>query len=237
MDAESAISSAADGSSLDVESFAALVDHTLLKATATASQIESLCAEAREFSTASVCVNGGWVSTVHRLLEGTSVRTCSVVGFPLGAMSPDAISAETAAAVSDGATEIDMVLPVGPLQAGDDAAVQRQIAVVRAAAGSATLKVILETALLDDEQIERACRLSVDAGSDFVKTSTGFDPAGGATLDAVRLMRSTVGPDIGVKASGGIRTLADVEAMVEAGASRLGMSATASVVAEIRSRI
>jgi deoxyribose-phosphate aldolase len=219
---------------LDVATFTSLVDHTLLKATATSDQIESLCAEAVEFSTAAVCVNGGWVAAVHRALQGSGVSTCSVVGFPLGAMATGALTHETEIAVADGADEVDMVLPVGALLAGDDATVAGRIASVREAAGARVLKVILETALLDDEQIVRACRISVDSGADFVKTSTGFDPAGGATVDDVRLMRATVGPDIGVKASGGIRTLADVEAMVDAGATRLGMSATRSVVDELK---
>ena len=219
---------------LDVDSFATLVDHTLLKATATAEQIETLCVEACEMSTAAVCVNGAWVATVDRYLAGSGVATCSVVGFPLGAMADAAIAAETAQAVQDGAAEIDMVLPVGPLQAGDDATVARRIAAVRRAADGVCLKVIFETALLNEDAIVRACRLSVDAGADFVKTSTGFDPSGGATADAVRMMRASVGPQIGVKASGGIRTLADVEAMVDAGATRLGMSATAAVMEELR---
>lgn len=219
---------------LDLTTFTSLVDHTLLKATATREQVLDLCAEARELETAAVCVNGVWVSTVREALDGSAVRTCSVVGFPLGAMAPATLAFETERAVGDGAEEVDMVLPVGPLVAGDDATVTRHVEAVRRSAGQRTVKVILETALLDEEQIARACRLAVDAGADFVKTSTGFDPAGGATVAAVRLMRDTVGPDIGVKASGGIRTLADVEAVVGAGASRLGMSATRSVVDELK---
>jgi deoxyribose-phosphate aldolase len=218
---------------VDARQFLDMVDHTLLKPESTRADIESLCAEARRLRPASVCVNGSWVATVHHLLEGSGVPVCSVVGFPLGAMAARSVEAETANAVEDGAEEIDMVLPVGVLKGGDDAAVTAYIGQVKGAAGDVLLKVILETALLSDDEIVRACRASVAAGAEFVKTSTGFNPAGGATEEAVRLMRSTVGDGIGVKASGGIRTREDAERMVAAGASRLGMSATAKVAAEL----
>lgn len=217
---------------MDATAFLALVDHTLLKPEATRRDIEALCIEARDLRPASVCVNGIWVSTAHGLLAGSEVPVCSVVGFPLGAMAVRSVAAETAQAVTDGAAEVDMVVPLGLLKGGEDDSVRAYVAQVKAATGGALLKVILETALLTDEEIVRACRSSVDAGADFVKTSTGFNPAGGATADAVRLMRATVGSQVGVKASGGIRTRDDVERMIAAGASRLGMSATGQVAAE-----
>jgi deoxyribose-phosphate aldolase len=225
-----------DATQLDAATFASFVDHTLLKPEATRAQIVDLCAEAVELRTAAVCTNGLWVPTVAAELAGSDVAVCSVVGFPLGAMSNTSVAAETRDAVDSGAVEIDMVIAVGHLRAHDDRAAAEAVAAVRAAAPDATLKVILETAILSDDEIVRACRLSVGAGADFVKTSTGFNTAGGATEAAVRLMRDTVGPDIGVKASGGIRSLADVEAMLAAGASRLGMSATAQVIAELEDR-
>ena len=211
----------------------ALVDHTLLKPEATRSHIEALCAEAVELRPASVCVNSYWTATVSGLLTGSEVDTCSVVGFPLGTTNLAALQAETAGAVADGANEIDMVLPVGVFRS-DRAEASASITACRTATGAdIVLKVILETALLSADEIAEASGLAVDAGADFVKTSTGFNPAGGATVDAVRIMRETVGPEIGVKASGGIRTLDDVLAMVEAGASRLGMSATTAIVNQL----
>lgn len=218
---------------LDAESFASLVDHTLLKPEATRDQIVALCAEALEAQTASVCTNGLWVSTVAHELAGSSVEVCSVVGFPLGAMSGDALGAEVRAVVAAGATEIDMVLAVGHLRGRNDAGAAELVSVARSAAPDAILKVILESAILSNDEIVRGCHLAVTAGADFVKTSTGFNPAGGATVEAVALMRHTVGPDVGVKASGGIRTLGDVERMRSAGANRFGMSATSEVIAEL----
>jgi deoxyribose-phosphate aldolase len=212
--------------------FLRMVDHTLLKAESTREQVTELCGEARRLSPASVCVNGLWVAHAVAELDGTDVPVCSVVGFPLGSMAAVSVTREAADAVDDGAREIDMVMPIGLLKGGEDEAVRAYVGAVRAAAEGALLKVILETAVLDDDELVRACELSVAAGAAFVKTSTGFHPAGGATEHAVRLMRETVGDDVGVKASGGIRTRADVERMVEAGASRLGMSATAAVVEE-----
>lgn len=207
-----------------------LVDHTALKPETTAADVDRLCAEAIEWGVAAVCVNGLWVARAAEATSHSTIDVCSVVGFPLGAMSPTSVAAEAADAMSNGAVEIDMVVSLGPLIAGDDDTVAASIARVRAATEGALLKVILESGALDDEQLRRACTISVGEGADFVKTSTGFHPAGGATEHAVALMRGTVGPDIGVKASGGIRTLADAEAMVAAGASRLGMSSTSALV-------
>lgn len=217
---------------MHAQEFLGMVDHTLLKAEATRDQVTSLCAEARELRTASVCVNGLWVEHAVAQLEGSDVPVCSVVGFPLSAMAATAVADETRLAVATGAREIDMVVPLGLLKGGEDDEVATYLAEVRKGAEGVLLKVILESALLTDDEIVRACRLSVDAGAEFVKTSTGMHAAGGATEHAVRLMRETVGPDIGVKASGGIRTKADVETMVAAGASRLGMSAAAAVAPE-----
>lgn len=219
---------------IDVSAFVSIVDHTLLKATATYDDVVRLCDEAIELGTAAVCVNSMWVDLVRRRLDTSDVATCSVVGFPLGAMASTALAAEATVAVADGAHEIDMVIPVGPLQAGDDAVVAAHVTAVREAAPSCIVKVILETALLTTEQIARACSIAEAHGADFVKTSTGFDPAGGVTVEAVTLMAASVASTTGVKASGGIRTLADVEAMIAAGATRLGMSATRAVVDEIR---
>ncbi len=219
---------------MDTTEFTALVDHTLLKAEATAEQVRRLCEEAMEYHTHSVCVNGLWVATVHGMLGDSGVATCAVVGFPLGAGVPAAKAREAELAVEDGASEIDMVMSIGQAIEGDWDAVGRDIAAVRQACGpDALLKVILETAVIGHDRIPRACRVAVANGADYVKTSTGFHPSGGASVEAVRLMRETVGPGTGVKASGGIRDLATVEAMVEAGADRLGLSGTAAIVAEI----
>ena len=221
-------------SPLTPETFAPLVDHTLLKPEATRAQVERLVEEARGFDPASVCVNGLWVPLVAAGLRDTDVLTCAVVGFPLGAMTSSAVAAEAAEAVENGAQELDMVVPVGLLKGEDDSSAEAYVAAVRAAAPGVVLKVILETALLTDDEIVRACRLSVAAGADFVKTSTGFNPAGGGTVEAVRLMRETVGEGVGVKASGGVRSLEDAQAMVDAGASRLGMSGAVAVMEQLR---
>lgn len=217
---------------LTAVTFAAMVDHTLLTPTATEADIRSLCKEAREFGTASVCVNPAWVPVAASELAGSPVAVCAVAGFPLGADPAEAVAATVRIAQEEGAVEIDTVIPIGVLIGGGADQVERHLSVVRAAADRAILKVILETAVLSDSQIVTGCRRSVAAGADFVKTSTGFHAAGGATEHAVRLMRDTVGPGLGVKASGGIRIRADVEVMVAAGATRLGMSATAAVVHE-----
>ena len=212
-------------------SIAALIDHTLLKPEATAADIRKVCAEARHYSFASVCVNPYWVRLVAGELAGSPVKVCSVVGFPLGASATQIKVAETAAAIRDGASEIDMVLNIGELRAGNHDAVRGDIqAVVEIAhACGAIVKVILETALLTDEQKVAASLLAKEAGADFVKTSTGFGP-GGATAADVALMRRTVGPAMGVKASGGVRTLEDLKAMAAAGANRVGASASVKIV-------
>jgi deoxyribose-phosphate aldolase len=210
------------------------VDHTVLKAETTEDDVKALCAEARQFNTASVCVNGSRVTLAAAELAGSEVKVCSVIGFPLGAMSSQAKAAEAAQALSDGATEIDMVLNVGKLKDGDDEYVRSDIEAVRSAIGErGILKVIIESATLTDDEIVRACEASCQAGAEFVKTSTGFHSSGGATVEAVRLMKKTVGDRAKVKASGGIRTLADARAMREAGADRLGLSGTASILAEL----
>lgn len=210
---------------------ARLIDHTLLRPDAVKDEIRAVCAEALRYEFASVCVNSYWTAFVAGELRGSSVKTCTVVGFPLGAAATAAKVAETRIAIADGAQEIDMVLNIGALRGGDEAAVEQDIrAVVEAASTQAVLvKVILETALLSDEQKVTACRICVAAGADFVKTSTGFSKSG-ATVEDVALMRRTVGPKIGVKASGGIRTIEDVRAMVAAGATRIGASASVKIV-------
>ena len=208
------------------------IDHTLLKPDATEAQIEKLCAEAREYGFASVCVNSCYASLAARLLEGSDVAVCCVIGFPLGAATTAAKAFEAADAVENGATEIDMVINVGAAKDGRWDDVEADIAGVAAAIeGKALLKVIIETCLLTDGEKIEACRAAVRAGADFVKTSTGFSKAGATAAD-VALMRKTVGPDVGVKAAGGIRTYADAEKMIEAGASRIGASAGIAILAE-----
>ncbi|MCT8139295.1 deoxyribose-phosphate aldolase [Anaerobacillus sp. CMMVII] len=209
---------------------AKMIDHTALKANTTMEQIETLCAEAREFGFASVCVNPTWVETAAELLKESGVDICTVIGFPLGANTPETKAFETKDAINKGATEVDMVINVAALKAKNDELVERDIrAVVEAAKGKALTKVIIETCLLTDEEKERACRIAVDAGTDFVKTSTGFS-TGGATVEDIALMRNVVGPTIGVKASGGVRSLADAKAMIAAGATRIGASSGVSIV-------
>lgn len=212
-------------------SIASLIDHTILKPEATRADVQKVCREARQYNFASVCINPYWVPLARAELAGSPVKVCTVVGFPLGATSTEAKVAETLAAVRAGAQEIDMVINVGALRSGDHEAVKLDIQqVVRAAhEAGAIVKVILETALLDDNQKAVACTLCKLAGADFVKTSTGFGPSG-ATAHDVALMRSVVGPDMGVKAAGGIRTLADFRAMTAAGASRIGASASIKIV-------
>jgi len=214
---------------------AELIDHTLLKPEATADDIRRICDEARTHGFASVCVNPYWVPLVAEELAGSKVKACAVVGFPLGANASAIKAAETLSAVEAGAREIDMVINIGELRAGDDGAVSMDIRAVVAAAhsGGAIVKVIIEAALLDDEQKIAACQLAKEAGADFVKTSTGFGP-GGATVHDVELMRRTVGPEMGVKASGGIRTLEDLNAMVAAGANRIGTSSGVKIVEAAR---
>jgi deoxyribose-phosphate aldolase len=210
---------------------AALIDHTILKADATRQDILKVCAEALEYGFASVCVNAYWVPLVAHRLEGSSVKVCTVVGFPLGATSTESKVAEASSAIREGAQEIDMVLNIGELRSGDFESVKVDIAAVVDASHAlgAIVKVILETALLDDPQKIIACELAQAAKADFVKTSTGFSTSG-ATVDDVALMRRIVGPDMGVKASGGIRTLEDFQKMVAAGANRIGASAGVKIV-------
>ena len=204
------------------------IDHTLLKPDASEEAVLKLCAEAREFGFASVCVNGSFTELVARELKGSGVKTCVVVGFPLGAGTSAAKAFETADAVSRGAEEVDMVISVGRLRSGETAAVREDIRAVVQAAEGALVKVIIETCLLTDEQKELACRLAEEAGAHFVKTSTGFS-TGGATVEDVALMRRVVGDRLGVKASGGIRTREDAERMIAAGASRIGASASVTI--------
>ena len=216
-------------------SVAALIDHTVLKADATRADVMRVCDEARRYSFASVCVNGSWVRLAAEQLNGTPVKVCTVIGFPLGAMATAAKRAESEIALRDGATELDMVINVGALKNGEFDVVSDDIKAVvdTAHASGALVKVIIETALLTDVEKTTACRLAVKAGADFVKTSTGF-AASGATAPDIALMRSVVGPHIGVKASGGIRTLDQLRAMVDAGASRVGASASVSIVETAR---
>ena len=212
---------------------AGMIDHTLLKADATKEQIEKLCLEAREYQFASVCVNPTWVKEAVQALNGSSVKVCTVIGFPLGATTSETKAFEAKNAIENGATEVDMVINIGALKNDDLVTVEEDIhAVVHAAKGKAITKVIIETCLLTEKQKVSACQLAVKAGADFVKTSTGFS-TGGATVEDVALMRSTVGPEIGVKASGGIRSLDDMKKMIEAGASRVGASAGVQIMKEL----
>jgi deoxyribose-phosphate aldolase len=214
-----------------MKDYAKLIDHTLLKADATTADIQNLAIEAQKYHFASVCVNPSQVPTAFEVLKDTpNVKVCTVIGFPLGATSTESKVFETKIAVEQGATEVDMVMHLGALKQGDDTYVRKDIqAVVEEARGKALVKVILESCLLTEEQIVRACKLAIQGGADFVKTSTGFS-AGGATVEAVALMRKTVGDQLGVKASGGIRSATDVKAMIEAGANRIGASAGVAIV-------
>lgn len=204
------------------------IDHTTLKPTATAADVEKLCAEAMAFGFQTVCVNSVHVELAARLLESTSSGVCSVIGFPLGANLPEIKVAETRSAVRLGASEVDMVMNLGWLKAGDDHAVLEDIRAVVDAAGKVSVKVIIESGLLDDEEIVRACLLCKEGKAAFVKTCTGFG-TGSATTHAVSLMRQTVGDDLGVKASGGIKTFEDAQKMIEAGASRIGASSSVAI--------
>jgi len=213
-----------------MKDLASYIDHTILKPEATRADVLKICEEAKEYRFASVCVNPYWIGLVAETLKGSGVTPCSVVGFPLGAHTAAMKAAEAAACVAAGACEVDMVLNIGAAKDGDWDTVEADIAaVVSAAHPNAKVKVILETCLLTDEEKAEACRRAVKAGADFVKTSTGFNK-GGATVHDVALMRGVVGPDVGVKASGGVRTREDALAMIEAGASRLGASAGVKIV-------
>jgi len=214
---------------------AGMIDHTLLKPDATRSQIEALCAEAREHGFATVCVNPAWVRVCAELLAGCPTRVCTVAGFPLGATLPDVKAFETSRAIEDGAREVDMVMNVGALKSGDYRLVERDVAGVAEAArrGGALSKVIIEAALLSDDEKVKACVIARHACADFVKTSTGFGP-GGATAADVALMRRVVGPEMGVKAAGGVRDLQSAQAMIDAGADRIGASVGVKIVQESR---
>lgn len=205
-----------------------LFDHTILKADATKEAVSQICEEAKEYGFMSVCVNSYYTAFVAEQLKGSNIKVCTVVGFPLGQMSTKAKAAETQLAVMDGADEIDMVINVGALKDKEYDVVYDDIKAVKKACGQALLKVIIETCLLTDDEKVKACELAKEAGADFVKTSTGFS-TGGATTHDVSLMRKTVGASMGVKASGGIRDKETAEKMVEAGANRLGTSATISI--------
>lgn len=212
--------------------YAKMIDHTLLKPEASQEQVKKLCQEAAEYGFHSVCVNSCYVSFCADLLKDSDVKVCTVIGFPLGAMSPAGKAAEAAAAVKDGADELDMVINVGMIKSGDWDYVRQDIEGVVEAAGSSTLvKVILETCLLTEDEKRRACRVCREAGASFVKSSTGFS-TGGATAADVRLMRAAAGDSMGVKASGGIRSLKDAEEMADAGADRIGTSSGIAIVRE-----
>lgn len=220
--------------SLSAPDMAQFIDHTLLKAETTRAEIRKLCAEAREHHFASVCVNPIWVKECAQYLCGSGVEVCTVIGFPLGATTPDVKAYETRRAIFDGATEIDMVMQIGRLKSGDYDMVEEDMRIVAEAAHSedALLKVIIETALLTDEEKVKACLLVKSAGADYVKTSTGFSKAG-ATVSDVALMRRVVGPDMGVKAAGGVRDFAGAQEMLAAGATRIGASVGVKIVKNI----
>jgi len=215
------------------DAIAAFIDHTLLKPTATPEQIEKLCAEAEQFQFAAVCVNPVYVPLAVNKLKHTAIPVASVIGFPLGANATMLKAAEARQALADGASEFDMVINLGYLKAGANQLIIQDIAAVVHAVGDKVVKVIIETCLLTEEEKKRACELARQAGAQFVKTSTGFS-TGGATAEDVRLMRQVVGETMGVKAAGGIRTLADALSMLNAGANRLGTSAGVQIVRESR---
>lgn len=221
------------GETATAHDWASLIDHTLLKPEASEADIRKLCDEAAQFGFASVCVNPAWVKRASEFLRGTGVPVCTVIGFPLGATLPDVKAFEARRAIFDGAREVDMVINIGALKSGDDCAVEDDIRAVAQAAheNGVLLKVIIETALLTDEEKVRACLASKNAGADFVKTSTGF-AKGGATVEDVSLMRRTVGSALGVKASGGVKGIDDARAMFEAGATRIGASVGVKIAQE-----
>ncbi len=205
------------------------IDHTILKPETTQEQVEKILSEAKEYDFASVCVNPTWVSLAAESLKDTDVKVCTVIGFPLGANTSAVKAFETKDAIANGADEIDMVINIGALKAGNDALVLDDIKAVVDASGDKLVKVIIEACLLTDDEKVRACQLSKEAGADYVKTSTGFS-TGGATVADVALMRKTVGPDMGVKASGGARSYEDAIAFIEAGASRIGASSGVAIM-------
>ena len=214
---------------------ASKIDHTLLKPQATEDQFRQLCAEARQFSFATVCVNPAWVPLCASLLRGSPVKVCTVIGFPLGATLPEVKAFETQRCITLGASELDMVINIGALKSRQYGVVEEDIAAVVNAAHAlgGHVKVIIEAAYLTDEEKVEACALSKSAGADYVKTSTGFGPSG-ATVEDVALMRRVVGPEMGVKAAGGIKTAEDAKAMIAAGATRIGASASVKIVGEVK---
>ncbi|HHT7642535.1 TPA: deoxyribose-phosphate aldolase [Streptococcus suis] len=205
------------------------IDHTILKPETTQEQVEKILAEAKEYDFASVCVNPTWVALAAEILKDSDVKVCTVIGFPLGANTPAVKAFETKDAISNGADEIDMVINIGALKTGNYDLVLEDIKAVVAASGDKLVKVIIEACLLTDDEKVKACQLSQEAGADYVKTSTGFS-TGGATVADVALMRKTVGPDMGVKASGGARSYEDAIAFIEAGASRIGASSGVAIM-------
>lgn len=214
---------------MDKRQIAGMIDHTILKPEATEKEVKVLCKEAIEYNFASVCVNPSMVSLAATILEGSAVKVCTVIGFPLGVTTTAVKAFETEQTIKEGATEVDMVINVGKLKERDLEYVKNDIkAVVEAAKGKALTKVIIETCLLTDEEKIIACQLSKEAGADFVKTSTGFS-TGGATAADIKLMRDTVGPEMGVKASGGVRSREDASTMIENGATRIGASASIAI--------
>ena len=216
------------------QNYAGMIDHTLLKAESTKVQVEKICAEAKQFGFASVCVNPNWVKFSAQALAGTAVKVCTVIGFPLGATTSAVKAFETKDAIANGAGEIDMVINIGALKDGNYDLVREDIKAVVDAANGTLVKVIIESCLLTDEEKVKACELAVEAGANFVKTSTGFS-TGGATAQDIALMRKTVGPDIGVKASGGVRSLEDLQLMVENGATRIGASSGVAIMNGLKS--
>ena len=221
------------GETATAHDWASLIDHTLLKPEASEADIRRLCEEAAKYGFASVCVNPAWVKTSAEILKGTGIPVCTVIGFPLGATLPDVKAFEARRVIFNGAREVDMVINIGALKSGDDCAVEDDIRAVASAAheNGVLCKVIIETALLTDEEKVRACLAARNAGADFVKTSTGF-AKGGATVDDVALMRRTVGKALGVKASGGVKGIEDAKAMVAAGATRIGASVGVKIAQE-----
>jgi deoxyribose-phosphate aldolase len=222
--------SASQGIGKVADDIAGMIDHTLLKPEATEKQIENLCREAEQYGFCSVCVNPWFVPLCAKLLRRTVVKVCTVIGFPLGATTPETKAYETRSVIGEGAQECDMVINVGALKSGEYVLVERDIrGVVRAARPNTVVKVILETCLLTDEEKIKACEIAKRSGADYVKTSTGFSK-GGATAEDIALMRRTVGSEMGVKASGGVRSKEDAEKMVKAGATRIGASASVKIV-------
>lgn len=205
------------------------IDHTLLKPESTREQIEQLVSEAKQYNFASICINPTWITYAKRLLDDSDVKICTVIGFPLGAMTTQAKAFETEDAVKNGADEIDMVINIGLLKSGMYDDVKKDIEAVVTASGDKLVKVIIETCLLSDEEKIKACQIVKESGADYVKTSTGFS-VGGATIGDVELMRKVVGPEFGVKAAGGARTTSDAEAFIKAGATRIGTSAGVAIV-------